>query len=278
MASILKQTSKLAGKLLSTTTIDTTRSIFPRAAFTGTVSGGSVRFASTSGFSYLEKKNAPRRLPAVYSYLLQADERSHSTGNEAIPKITLSHVSVSFAGYVDARIHTEDTTTASTKNKKKKASKKKGKKGKKGKKAIQKPNASTPSKPRIRSINTAGNKIVMKLDVKNAHWLSERVRERIMLMFLMVHASAVSQKHISSRNNFEDVVAKKQKVLGKFQEIINAASYAPLPPSDGLVKKISKFSNTRPKESTADSMNISKASRRVLASSIFQIIWLLSFS
>ncbi|PHT24985.1 hypothetical protein CQW23_35361 [Capsicum baccatum] len=42
-------------------------------------------------------------------------------------------------------------------------------------------------------------------------------------------------------NNFEDVVAKKQKVLGKFQEIINAASYAPLPPSDGLVKKISKL-------------------------------------
>ncbi|PHT25649.1 hypothetical protein CQW23_34727 [Capsicum baccatum] len=43
------------------------------------------------------------------------------------------------------------------------------------------------------------------------------------------------------RNNFEDVVAKKQKVLGKFQEIINVASYAPLPPSDGLVKKISKL-------------------------------------
>ncbi|XP_016551778.1 uncharacterized protein LOC107851327 [Capsicum annuum] len=245
MASILKQTSKLAGKLLSTTTIDTTRSIFPRAAFTGTVSGGSVRFASTSGFSYLEKKNAPRRLPAVYSYLLQADERSHSTGNEAIPKITLSHVSVSFAGYVDARIHTEDTTTASTKNKKKKASKKKGKKGKKGKKAIQKPNASTPSKPRIRSINTAGNKIVMKLDVKNAHWLSERVRERIILMeesrIKDGELVLTSTKTRKQENNFEDVVAKKQKVLGKFQEIINAASYAPLPPSDGLVKKISKL-------------------------------------
>ncbi|KAM3271005.1 hypothetical protein P3S67_029207 [Capsicum chacoense] len=245
MASILKQTSKLAGKLLSTTTINTTRSIFPRAAFTGTVSGGSVRFASTSGFSYLEKKNAPRRLPAVYSYLLQADERSHSTGNEAIPKITLSHVSVSFAGYVDARIHTEDTTTASTKNKKKKASKKKGKKGKK---AIQKPNASTPSKPRIRSINTAGNKIVMKLDVKNAHWLSERVRERIMLMeesrIKDGELVLTSTKTRKQENNFEDVVAKKQKVLGKFQEIINAASYAPLPLSDGLVKKISKFTNS----------------------------------
>ncbi|PHT96098.1 hypothetical protein T459_03980 [Capsicum annuum] len=172
----------------------------------------------------------------------------------------MGHVSVSFAGYVDARIHTEDTTTASTKNKKKKASKKKGKKGKKGKKAIQKPNASTPSKPRIRSINTAGNKIVMKLDVKNAHWLSERVRERIILMEndfpmamqeesrikdgeLVLTSTKTRKQELKSalENNFEDVVAKKQKVLGKFQEIINAASYAPLPPSDGLVKKISKL-------------------------------------
>ncbi|KAH0641446.1 hypothetical protein KY285_032282 [Solanum tuberosum] len=179
MAAILKQTTKIAGKLLnpkllSTTSVNVTRSIFPRA----TLSGGAVRFASTSGLSYLEKKTAPRRLPAVYNYLLQADERTHSTGNEPIPKITLSHVSVSFAGYVDTRSHTEDTNAASTKAKKNTPIKKKGKKG------TQKQNTSTPSKARMRSINTAGTKIIMKLDVKNANWLSERVRERIMLMHL----------------------------------------------------------------------------------------------
>lgn len=240
MTAILKQTTKIAGKLLnskllSTTTINATRSIFPRA----TVNGGAVRFASTSAFSYLEKKSAPRRLPAVYNYLLQADERTHSTGNEPIPKITLSHVSVSFTGYVDARSHTEDTNKASTTSKKNKAKKKKVKKG------SQKQTASTPSKARNRSINTAGTKIIMKLDVKNAHWLSERVRERIMLMersrIKDGELVLTSTKTRKQENNFEDVVSKKQKVLAKFQEIINAASYAPLPPSDGLVKKISKL-------------------------------------
>ncbi|WMV40165.1 hypothetical protein MTR67_033550 [Solanum verrucosum] len=54
-----------------------------------------------------------------------------------------------------------------------------------------------------------------------------------------------STKTRKQENNFEDVLAKKQKVLGKFQEIINAASYAPLPPSDGLVKKISKLAVMR---------------------------------
>ncbi|KAK4729022.1 hypothetical protein R3W88_022010 [Solanum pinnatisectum] len=244
MAAILKQTTKIAGKLLnpkllSTTSVNVTRSMFPRA----TLSGGAVRFASTSGLSYLVKKTAPRRLPAVYNYLLQADERTHSTGNEPIPKITLSHVSVSFAGYVDTRSHTEDTNAASTKAKKNTPIKKKGKKG------TQKQNTSTPSKARMRSINTAGTKIIMKLDVKNANWLSERVRERIMLMEKtrikdgeLVLASTKTRKQ---ENNFEDVLAKKQKVLGKFQEIINAASYAPLPPSDGLVKKISKLAVMR---------------------------------
>ncbi|KAM3271000.1 putative protein isoform X1 [Capsicum chacoense] len=84
---MVKQSSKLAGKLLNPKLLSTsTSSILPRAAF----NGGSVRFASMSEFSYVEKKNAPRRLQAACSYLLRADERSHSTGNEAIPKVTLS--------------------------------------------------------------------------------------------------------------------------------------------------------------------------------------------
>ncbi|XP_016444877.1 uncharacterized protein LOC107770115 isoform X2 [Nicotiana tabacum] len=240
MAAILKQTSKIARqlsnkKLVSTASFNGALSLFPRA----TISGGSVRFASTSSFSYLEKKTAPRRLPAVYKFLLQADERTHSTGNEPIPKITLSHVSVSFAGYVDSRSHTEDTNTASTKTKTNKPNTKKGKKGN------QKPNTSAASKARVRSINTAGTKIIMKLDVKNAHWLSERVRERIMLMekgrIKDGELVLTSTKTRKQENNFEDIVAKKQKLLGKFQEIINAASYAPLPPSDGLAKKLCKL-------------------------------------
>ena len=92
MAAILKQATKIARqlsnqKLLTAASFNGTRSPLPRAV----VSGGPVRFASsTSSFSYLEKKTAPRRLPAVYKFLLQADERTHSTGNEPIPKITLS--------------------------------------------------------------------------------------------------------------------------------------------------------------------------------------------
>lgn len=241
MAAILKQTTKIARrlsnqKLLSAASFNGTRSLLSRAV----VSGIPVRFASsTSSFSYLEKKTAPRRLPAVYRFLLQADERTHSTGNEPIPKITLSHVSVSFAGYVDSRSHTEDTNTASTKTKTNKPNTKKGKKGN------QKPNTNTANKARVRSINTAGTKIIMKLDVKNAHWLSERVRERIMLMeksrIKDGELVLTSTKTRKQENNFEDVVAKKQKLLGKFQEIINAASYAPLPPSDGLAKKLTKL-------------------------------------
>ncbi|KAJ8538676.1 hypothetical protein K7X08_029972 [Anisodus acutangulus] len=241
MAAIIKQTTKIAKQILNPKLLllsTGTRSIYPRA----TVSGGAVRFASTSDFSYLEKKTAPRRLPAVYNYLLQADERTHSTGNAPIPKITLNHVSVSFAGYVDTRSHTEDTNAAASKGKTNKPNVKNAKKKKKGK---QKQNTSTPSKARVRSINTAGTKIIMKLDVKNAHWLSERVRERIMLMeksrIKDGELVLTSTKTRKQENNFEDVVAKKQKLLGKFQEIINAASYAPLPPSEGLVKKISNL-------------------------------------
>ncbi|MCE3215292.1 Peptidyl-tRNA hydrolase ict1, mitochondrial [Datura stramonium] len=106
------------------------------------------------------------------------------------------------------------------------------------------------SKARNRSINTAGAKIIMKLDVKNAHWLSERVREscahdlatdRFVDYGARLKLSLMAFMFAVFGNNFEDLVAKKQKLLGKFQEIINAASYAPLPPSEGLMKRFPNY-------------------------------------
>lgn len=41
-------------------------------------------------------------------------------------------------------------------------------------------------------LSAAGTKIIMKLDVKNAHWLSERVRERIMLMVSLFYLYVMS--------------------------------------------------------------------------------------
>ncbi|KZV58258.1 hypothetical protein F511_01109 [Dorcoceras hygrometricum] len=81
--------------------------------------------------------------------------------------------------------------------------------------------------PGGQNVNKVNTKVDMRFNVKNADWLSERVRDRIMQMSL--DTSCVC------RGNTEDALAK-------LQEIIDAASYVPPPPTEETVKKIAKLS------------------------------------
>ncbi|XP_051137235.1 uncharacterized protein LOC127255635 [Andrographis paniculata] len=143
-----------------------------------------------------EDKKSPARLAEVQRMLSEAEERYKAAGGgkEPVPKITLDHVSVSYA------------------------------------------RSSGPGGQNVNKVNT---KVDMRFNVKNAHWLSERVRERIMQMEknrinrdgeLVIS----STKTRTQKGNVEDALAK-------LQEIIDAASYVPPPPSQETVKKITKL-------------------------------------
>ncbi|XP_019160524.1 PREDICTED: uncharacterized protein LOC109157102 [Ipomoea nil] len=197
------------------------------------ISSFPARCAAASDASHLEKKIPRRRLGHVYKFLLQEEGESFSN-KENIPKIALKHVSVSFTGQGESTSKVQPTTEAKTKPRKK------------GGNQNQNQNASAANKGRIRSINTAGTKVIMRFDVQNADWLSERVRERIMLMEKdRINRDGklelTSSKTRKQENNYEEVVKKMNKLLEKFQAIINAASYAPLPTPKKVVEKIANF-------------------------------------
>ncbi|KAM7491271.1 hypothetical protein LguiA_034192 [Lonicera macranthoides] len=93
--------------------------------------------------------------------------------------------------------------------------------------------------PGGQNVNKVNTKVDMRFNVKNAHWLSERVREKIMQMEknrinrdgeLVIS----STKTRTQKGNIEDALAK-------LQAIIDAASYVPPPPSQEQVKKIAKM-------------------------------------
>lgn len=98
-----------------------------------------------------------------------------------------------------------------------------------------------------KAINT---KVDMRFNVKNALWLDEKVRERIMQMEksrITREGDIVisSKKSKAQKSNAEDAIAKLQVFAyqkKKLQAIIDAASYVPPPPSDETVKKISELS------------------------------------
>ncbi|VFQ93287.1 unnamed protein product [Cuscuta campestris] len=224
--------------------------------------------AAAPDATHLEKKLPRRRLGKVYNFLLQ-DGSGLFANKEVIPKITLNHVSVSFTGQGESTSKAKPTTEANTKAHKKRASPSSKKKGKNPN-----TNASAEAKPRIRSINTAGTRVVLRLDVQNASWLNERVRERIMLMVHITHITRsyggggagwlpcvfvqasnlekdrikdgklelTSSKTRKQENNYEEAVSKMNKLLEKFQAIINAASYSPLPTPKKVLDKIANAS------------------------------------
>ncbi|KAL7111461.1 hypothetical protein ACP275_05G089400 [Erythranthe tilingii] len=104
--------------------------------------------------------------------------------------------------------------------------------------------------PGGQNVNKVNTKVDMRFNVKNADWLNERVRERIMQMEknrINRDGEIVisSTKTRTQKGNVDDALAKLQVFTyqkKKLQAIIDAASYVPPPPSAETVKKIAKLS------------------------------------
>ncbi|KAI3713344.1 hypothetical protein L1987_71921 [Smallanthus sonchifolius] len=138
-------------------------------------------------------KKTSARLSQVQQQLHEAMERAVG-GDEPIPKITLDHVTVSFA------------------------------------------RSGGPGGQNVNKVNT---KVDMRFNVKEAYWLSDRIREKILQMEknrINKDGELVisSTKTRTQKGNIEDA-------LEKLQAIIDAASYVPPPPSEEQVKKITKI-------------------------------------
>ncbi|KAK9276786.1 hypothetical protein L1049_007128 [Liquidambar formosana] len=93
--------------------------------------------------------------------------------------------------------------------------------------------------PGGQNVNKVNTKVDMRFNVRNAYWLSDRVRERIMQMEknrINKDGEIVisSTKTRTQKGNIEDALAK-------LQAIIDAASYVPPPPSEEQKKKIAKL-------------------------------------
>ncbi|KAG9445411.1 hypothetical protein H6P81_016751 [Aristolochia fimbriata] len=93
--------------------------------------------------------------------------------------------------------------------------------------------------PGGQNVNKVNTKVDMRFNVKNAHWLGDRIRERI----LQLEKNRInkdgeivisSTKTRTQKGNIEDA-------LSKLQAIIDAASYVPPPPSEEQKKKIAKL-------------------------------------
>ncbi|MFS8032521.1 putative aminoacyl-tRNA hydrolase [Helianthus anomalus] len=138
-------------------------------------------------------KKTSARMSQVQQQLHEAMERA-AGGDEPVPKITLDHVTVSFA------------------------------------------RSGGPGGQNVNKVNT---KVDMRFNVKEAYWLSDRIREKILQMEknrinkdgeLVISSTKIR----TQKGNIEDA-------LEKLQAIIDAASYVPPPPSEEQVKKITKI-------------------------------------
>ncbi|KAG8382376.1 hypothetical protein BUALT_Bualt05G0071000 [Buddleja alternifolia] len=116
--------------------------------------------------------------------------------------------------------------------------------------------------PEFLEVVEVNTKVDMRFNVKNANWLSERVRERIMQMEknrINKDGEIVisSTKTRTQKGNTEDALAK-------LQAIIDAASYVPPPPSQETVKKIAQLSAVSEQKRLDKKKNLSqkKAQRR----------------
>ncbi|KAL0550335.1 hypothetical protein IC582_014843 [Cucumis melo] len=93
--------------------------------------------------------------------------------------------------------------------------------------------------PGGQNVNKVNTKVDMRFNVKEAYWLSDRIREKI----LQTEKNRInkdgelvisSTKTRTQKGNIEDA-------LEKLQAIIDAASYVPPPPSEEQKKKIAKL-------------------------------------
>ncbi|KAL3499484.1 hypothetical protein ACH5RR_038577 [Cinchona calisaya] len=93
--------------------------------------------------------------------------------------------------------------------------------------------------PGGQNVNKVNTKVDMRFNVRNADWLRERVKERIMQMEknrINKDGELVisSTRTRTQKGNIEDALAK-------LQAIIDEASYVPPPPSEETMKKITKL-------------------------------------
>ncbi|VYS49811.1 unnamed protein product [Arabidopsis thaliana] len=93
--------------------------------------------------------------------------------------------------------------------------------------------------PGGQNVNKLNTKVDMRFNVKNAYWLSDRIREKILLTEknrINKDGELVisSTKTRTQKGNIDDA-------LEKLQAIIDAASYVPPPPSEEQKKKIVKL-------------------------------------
>uniref|UniRef100_A0A1J3JBW7 Peptidyl-tRNA hydrolase ICT1, mitochondrial n=1 Tax=Noccaea caerulescens TaxID=107243 RepID=A0A1J3JBW7_NOCCA len=93
--------------------------------------------------------------------------------------------------------------------------------------------------PGGQNVNKVNTKVDMRFNVKNAYWLSDRIREKI----IQTEKNRInkdgelvisSTKTRTQKGNIDDALAK-------LQAIIDAASYVPPPPSEEQKKKIVKM-------------------------------------
>ncbi|XP_051182442.1 uncharacterized protein [Lolium perenne] len=139
-------------------------------------------------------KKVSARLALAQQVMRDAEERAASAGSDPAPKITMDHVTVSFARSGGAG---------------------------------------------GQNVNKVNTKVDMRFNVEKAHWLGERIKERI----LQTEKNRInrdgelvmsSTKTRTQKGNIEDA-------LQKIQAIIDAASYVPPPPSEEQKKKIEKM-------------------------------------
>ncbi|KAF9689451.1 hypothetical protein SADUNF_Sadunf01G0093600 [Salix dunnii] len=116
--------------------------------------------------------------------------------------------------------------------------------------------------PGGQNVNKVNTKVDMRFNVKNAYWLSDRIRERIMQM----EKNRINKdgEIVISSTKTRTQTGNVDDALAKLQAIIDAASYVPPPPSEEQKKKIVKLAaiGEQKRLTSKKALSDKKASRR----------------
>ncbi|CAI0413552.1 unnamed protein product [Linum tenue] len=93
--------------------------------------------------------------------------------------------------------------------------------------------------PGGQNVNKVNTKVDMRFNVKNAYWLSDRIKEKI----LQTEKNRINKdgEIVISSTRTRTQKGNIDDALEKLQAIIEAASYVPPPPSEEQKKKIAKL-------------------------------------